>query len=496
MSENTEMEKKTRTITYKISFSIIIVVLLLALSVLMGLIIHENTILKSKVSSLEVSSSLSMDELKQSLGSLEKALIERAEGKSLLPRATETPSSMEVSLLDSIPGNPGTTEDADSYGKASSLKALTMALSGDYGFDETEALFINSMNTDPDCLEAFYSYWAWVEENCFDSNRVTFFLSLIESSMYKCSPENVPHLAILFSKVYDSIYEMENKKASSLTTEVSTVDVVSLYEASDFEGFRVSFAAYLEKIEDYAEESESAKEFMNKYEPAFVAVSRYKLIVEQDGLLMSLPDSVFLSAYPASFSEYLSNLQEIANMKEQDSLAEQVFLKAEVIAQKWDNRYNNILVTKVEDDYLAVKNGKESAKEKYNTLSIIYSAEFATLYTLNIIDSNLSGKILILGQAISNLLTDLQRTMYTDYQIGTARLIKKIKNEISSVDKKDKLKFLYEAGYFNINRDYLFSELRDIYEGILDKSYVKNSSLSEAELQISYPIVQLELGDL
>ena len=94
------------------------------------------------------------------------------------------------------------------------------------------------------------------------------------------------------------------------------------------------------------------------------------------------------------------------------------------------------------------------------------------------------------------MLIDLQRTMYTDYQVGTARLIKKINSEINSVDKKEKLKYLYENGYFNINQDLLFSELRDIYGGILDKSYVKNSSISEIDLQISYPVVQLGLGEL
>lgn len=486
MSENhAEIEAKKGK-TKKPSLNVLLLFFMLALSFLMGLIIHENNMLKTKLSSLEASSVESMNVVKQSIDSLEKTLLEQVDGEPL-----------PIQNDNSFPGaHFNTAEGSKKFGQTSSLKALTMALSGEYGFDETEALFINSMNMNPDCLEAFDSYWVWVEENCFDSSRVSFFLSLIESSMYKCSPENVPHLSSLYMEVLDSLHVFEVTDAKLITPELPTAAVESSYEAFDFEEFRVAFAEYLEKAGELVEEPEPVKEFVKKYEAAFIAASRYKLIVEQDVLLMSLSDSVFISAYTTSFAEYLSNLQEISSLKEQDSLAEKAFLKAEEIAQNWESRYNNILLSKVENDYLAIKNGNESSKDKYSKLSILYSTELPSLYSLKGTDLGLAGRIGILGQAVSNMLIDLQRTMYTDYQVGTARLIKKINSEINSVDKKEKLKYLYENGYFNINQDLLFSELRDIYGGILDKSYVKNSSISETDLQISYPVVKLGLGEL
>ena len=118
------------------------------------------------------------------------------------------------------------------------------------------------------------------------------------------------------------------------------------------------------------------------------------------------------------------------------------------------------------------------------------------LYNLNIVDTQISAKINILGQAISNTLTDLQKTMYKDYEVGAAMLINKIKNEIGDIEKKKKLEYLYKVGYFNIDQDLLFPELREVFSAIFDNGYVKNSILSEAELQVKYPVDRIELGDL
>ena len=100
-----------------------------------------------------------------------------------------------------------------------------------------------------------------------------------------------------------------------------------------------------------------------------------------------------MTAYPSSFAEFLSNLQEISNLKENDALAKKAFAEAESMANGWNTRYNSILVEKVETDYLSIKNGKVSDKEEFNELSMIYSSELVSLYNLNIVDCSSSVTI-------------------------------------------------------------------------------------------------------
>ena len=483
---NKESENKKESSPNKSVMGSFVIALLLILVAMVGWCTYENILLveriadKVRLSTESSGNSQSFEEIKKSIDYLQKSITEIRETELTVPDTEISISSLDFFCIN----------------QKASEQSLAMALSGEYGFEETEALFINSMNVNPDNLKAFDSYWSWVEENCYDTVRVSFFLNIIESSMYKCSPENVSFLSNLYNEVSDSLQILVDNVSVAPEVELPKEAVETTYMTSDLEGFRKAFTEYLEIAGELDEEPDNVKEFMQKYESAYIAVSRYKLISEQNELLSSLSDSIFMTAYPSSFAEFLSNLQEISNLKENDALAKKAFAEAESMANGWNTRYNSILVEKVETDYLSIKNGKVSDKEKFNELSMIYSSELVSLYNLNIVDTQISAKINILGQAISNTLTDLQKTMYKDYQVGAAMLINKIKNEIGDIEKKKKLEYLYKVGYFNIDQDLLFPELREVFSAIFDNGYVKNSILSEAELQVKYPVDRIELGDL
>lgn len=359
-----------------------------------------------------------------------------------------------------------------------------------------DTCYLNAISRDPGNSTYFEEYVSFLDKNNMEYAYYYNLYSLLVSKAYEADSTELvvidSEITLLDEKLGCIIAEAD-AKATTMWNE-KYKDFIAL---ADDEPFSIDrFNTYSDALVSlYSLITDPTDETQNEYEYVLYLKSLGDTYFRIDGvasfIINNFSEDVFESFYSIYCQMYTEALSDFVTRDETYDAEYSLVIKnveTDILNKNKaiSNLYEKLLIKKAEMLFPANTN---KLKENYKSLSnlspiISVLSEFSSSEALEII------------QRYYALSENTRKQMFSEYQKKASKILSKVDAGIKNVDKKEKLKYLFQNGFFNIDTSLLIPQLLTWYNSFDIEKIKKDSTSTYAILITSYPISQLTLEDM
>lgn len=506
--ENTQIPK---------SFAITLFVFIVLLTIIFTVYITDKiTQLESRIDNSNSENALQFSSYAEStLKSLKENNEFFYELNELLGQRNELMQSVNDSDLDrliKILSDPDSLFPALNENPQKAEKAFMLASDEKLLENYREAYYMYAITHNSFEQEFYKSYFQYLDSIQAPSSSYYYIITLLQNFIANCDLERLPVLVQIEELAVNKYLDVCNTE-----TETELSDSINL-DSSMNQTWESLFEQFLLLSDNF--EQDSLDTLYSSLTTLYSLFStrdnlideQYELITNINSLnrtymqacnmfanLQGSEDSAFITLYENSFSIW-SSLISVFNYRDKnnessyseliDTWISNILIKNTALI----SRYDYILYTYCKSKIVAAKisiNRSTKANDKNDYLKALDTNLGLTIGKIS--DYAYVSELYDSYAELENLVYQAQ---YTDYQVYVATKLSEINDAFSGIKDKDKLKILFEKGYFNIDRTLLITQLIVVYDSLVSDAIIKMSTTPIEELLKFYKINKLRIGDV